>query len=596
MYPNFIAIDTEATGLCTWRGHRMFACAGTFADGRQLYWYKDFEDLQKILEDTAYDKVFQNAKFDLQMLEASGFKVKGHVWDTIILAHLLDGRQQLSLDALAKRYLPLHRSKITDEVNQWFDDNKVKKEDRGTSFDKLPLDLLKRRCKGDATLTALLFIKMYKTAKSTFPFLLDQEHRLIAVVKKAEKRGLNVDIEEAIQQRMYLKSILNDTQVFFDDYLGREVNINSTKIQQEIIEKANITRLITELTPKTKVPKLSSENLRAIGHPVAQMLVLQKTAAYLHNTFIGQILNHTVDSVLHPGFNQCGTVSGRFSSSNPNLLNIPSEEGHLSEKETNEALEFTGINLAPHIKRIFKVRPGFAHIHSDKSKIEIAMLAHYSEDPALLHTIRAGEDIHGEISFRMFGTRDPQLRQRAKNVVFGYIYGAGDLVLARKIQGTLREARTYRMRLLTMCPGLKRWKQHLCVQLYDRGYIQTLHGRRHCLTSAESYMAVNRMCQGTAADEVKNRMRVIGEWFASEYPECTILLNIHDDLAAEVPIPLLPEVLPKYHKLMQETQMDYILPLVTKTSITYTNWAELNEVDTNAKGDIVYDFNTSTIG
>lgn len=588
--PNFVAIDTETTGLNLWQNDEVFTASAAFPSGRILFWRNSFEGLREILEDSTIDKVFQNAKFDWRGLEKlfPGLKIRGRVWDTMIFAHLMDGRsaqrKQLNLDYLSARYLPPSRRKVIQELDDWFAEHKVAKKDQGKHFTDLPPELLNKRCNSDAILTCLLFMKLYPVVVKEFALLLEQEHRLLPIVKRMEDRGLVVDPDEVIKQSIFFDEVIEDVTGFCEDILGWEgFNINSHDHQSAVLERTGILHLITKLTTKTKKKQIKERTLRDLHHPVAHMLLLGKKASDLNGKFLQQMQRfyHYTERgpIVHPHWNQVGTLSGRFSTSKPNLLNIPAEGGHLSEEEIEEAIDMTGIDFAPHIKRCFLCSPGYAHIHSDKEKVEVYMLAHYTKDPVMLEIMKSGLDIHEEISLRMFNSADKRLRVRAKAVVFGYIYGAGDGVIASNCRCSIPEAKEYRARLSHVCTGLERWKKELQRQLANLNYIVTDHGRRHYLLSSESYMAINRMCQGTAADEVKSRMVDIGEWFERDYPDCSIILNYHDDVGSEVPIELLEEVAPKYHELMEDTKIKYELPLPASLEATDTRWADLKDYE-----------------
>jgi DNA polymerase-1 len=539
------------------------------------------------MEDPNIDKVFFNAKFDWHMIDTLGINIKGNVWDVRILAHLINGRQKLNLDEVSKKHLPTMR-KVVTPIEDWFKDNGFNKAIWGENYDKLPPDLLQERCHSDTVITAKLFMKFWPTVAATFPRLLDQEHRLIPIVKKAETRGYLIDVEEAHRQHKELGRIIDETQIWLAGVTGNDnFNANAYNDQAMALEQAGLLWKITERTKKVKRPKLSAENLRNLHHPVAHMLLIAKQARMLRNTFIEQMLRFEVDGVLHPGFDPCGTLSGRFSSAKPNLLNIPGEGGHLTEEEEEERIECTGYDLAPHIKRIFKVREGYANIHSDKSKVEVRMVGHYTNDPTLKGILSSGEDIHAEISQRMFESTDSRLRVRSKAVVFGYIYGAGDATIGARTGGGRQEGRLYRTRLESLCPALPIWKKRLEEQIRARGYVLTDHGRRHYLYPGESYMAVNRMCQGTAGDEVKACMVRIGEDLVDEYPDSTVLINIHDDIGSEVPLEQLEEILPIYDDLMAQVSMPFNVPLPSDTKYTTTRWSDTKSPEYNEKGRLV---------
>lgn len=582
----FAAVDTESNGLSVWRGHRMFAASAAFPNGATKFWRGDFGGLRELLMDDTVDKVFHNAKHDLRMLEYSGFQVRGRVWDTMIFGHLLNGRMAgkgLALGQMAVRYLPSDKRKVVDEIDKWFDDNGYGKDERYEKFIDLPHNILEKRNVGDACLTRDLFMRMYTTVATTFPFLLEQEHKLIGVVKRMEERGIQIDYDAIEQQSEVFEDIIEDCQRHFEGVIGHDsFNINAKKDQMELLEKAGILHLITKFSKKTKLPTLDDYNLRQLHHPVSHMLLLGKAAMKMRNTFLAQMNDASVNGVLHASFNQLGTTTGRFSCSNPNLQNIPIEGDRrtsYTEDEANEAFEMTGTTYAPHLKRIFTCRKGFAHVHSDKKQAEMYMLGHYANDPTMVALFGRGTNIHEEICRELYGELTKGLKTRTKAVVFGYQYGAGLETLARKIGGSIADAIAAKNRLARVLPGLPLWKRNLEKEIRSRHYVQTIHGRRHYLTNSENYIAVNRMCQGTVGDEIKSRMIAIDDYGQSECPGVQILLNVHDDLGSEVPIEHVPKAVPDIKRIMEETSLPYKLALPSSIDITYTRWADLKEIE-----------------
>ncbi len=601
----YVAIDTETTGLNPWRGDRMFSVAAAFPTGRILYWRGEFGGLRELLEDEAVDKVFHNAKFDLRMLEFSGYKVRGRVWDTMIFGHLLDGDQSLKLENMAKRYLPRARWKVVDELNTWFDDNGIPKAKRGRHFADLPPGILEKRNTGDAVSTMLLFQKFYHTVAVTFPLLLEQEHNLIPVVKKMENRGIVVDYDEVHRQMDEYAAMVDDVVLFCEGVVGWEgFNLNSKAHQEELLDKAGLLDQIQERT-KTGHKRLNDWNLRLLRHPVAHMLMMGKAAAKMRDTFLDQAERLSVPTkidglagnygVLHTTYNQTGTVTGRFSSSGPNLQNIPiegSQGGRTSytNEEAADSFESTGIEFSPHIKNIFVVRPGFAHVHSDKSRAEMMMLAHYTKDPVLIEMVQKS-DPHTEICMRLFGSVTKGLRTRAKIVVFGFMYGAGDKTLALKIGDTIEVARDTRRRLEKQIPSLNGWRNEMRDRLKDCGYVVSSYGRRYYLKVSEniefdeSYMSVNRMCQGTVGDEIKSRMIALDNMYRSECPDCCMILNIHDDLGTEVPLDEVHRMAPRIYNVMCQTGIKFNVPMPSSCDITFDRWANLKEIKWSDNGE-----------
>ncbi len=601
----FCAIDFETTGLYRYAGDYPFAAAVSFPNGESLY----FRDaalydgrLKSIMEDPELDKVFHNEKFDWGMSNVLGIHPRGKMWDTGVLCHLLDGRDAaggLNLDMCTRKYLPAQYRKLVDEIHAWFDANGysgVKDKERYGHFQDLPDDIRRRRVVGDAEITLRLFMRLFPTVQAAFPLLLDLERRLTPAVKAMEDRGILADSEEIELQRVHFTQIVDEVSFFAERVLGREwFNINSPVDQRDLLIQAGIYDQILEVTKPAKnrkstkpfVPKkkMDAWNLQQLHHPVAAMLLVGKMAQKMISPFLSQALEFLVDGVLHANFNQIGTVSGRFSCAEPNLQNIPVEgeyKASYTEEEARELFEMTGYQFAPHIKRIFPVRPGFCHIHADKKQAEMVALAHYSKSQKMIDAFIRGESIHNVICQELFGQITKGLKQRSKACTFGYQYGAGLPPLAKKINGTIAEAGRLKQRYAMVFPDLPRWIRELTQEIRTRGYVQTDHGRRHYLWANEDYMAVNRVCQGHIGDEVKGRMVAIYE-AAQTGPlkgaGVTTVLNIHDDLANEVPIENAPEVGPILYKIMQETLIEHRCPMPSSMDITFKRWSDLKEID-----------------
>lgn len=596
--PNCVAIDTETNGINPWRGDRMFSCAAAFPNGRRLFWRDEFSGLRELLADPTVDKVFHNADFDLRMLEFSGFEVKGKVWDTMIFCHLLDGRDAtlagLRLDDMSRKYLPREYRKQTEDIKKFFADEKGKVNKATVDFTKLPPELLRSRNIGDANLTLRLFSRMYATVRKTFPLLLDQEHRLLPVVKRMKDRGILVDAAEIARQEEYFTDIIEDVRMHCEGILGGDewFNVNSRKHLEILFRKINVWHRFTERTqPSKRHPKgqlrFTERTIRDTHHPTGHMILLGKAAAKMRDTFLSAAIEHQTDGVLHPSFKQLGTTTGRFSCAEPNLMNIPREGRQRTastDDEAAEVIEATGVDYAPQIKRIFKVRPGFLHMHSDKAQAEVRMLAHYANDKKLMEGFAQGGSIHDFLCKLLFdGEVNSTLKIREKAVLFGYQYGAGAPTIAKNINSTVAEASAIRKKLATMLPALPAWRKKLESELEDNGYVKTIHGRRHYLYRGEAYMTVNRMCQGTVGDDVKSRMVALDEWIESNgYRDAaTIIIMVHDDVCIEVREDVAPEVVPELVRIMNEVdpRTPYLLPMPADCGIAYDHWGNKRDVE-----------------
>lgn len=606
--PAYCSVDTETTGLNVYRGDRPFCCSVSFPSGQSYFWrwdpdtfefakgpeQADPEMLPRILADASVDKVMHNAKFDIKMLRAAGMPVEGRVWDTGTLCHLLDGRNaegdRLSLDSLTKKYLPNEPPKVTKPIDDYF--ASVPKEMR--NFMHLPSKLLYERNMGDTVLTRKLFERVFTTVNNAFPYLNDMERRLMPIVLQAEDRGLLTDPSEAAAQIRFLQDIIEDVELFAMGMLDwGDWNINSNDHQAALLKASGVYDRITTFTKPKKdrtskkpfVPrrKLDSRTLLDLHSPAAYMLLAGKAAAKMISPFLTSVLEDAINGVIHPSYLQNGTVGSRFSCRGPNLQNIPVEgdrKAQYTESEDAEVWQYTDWRVGQHIKRVFCCRPGFCHIHVDKKQAEMFALGHYTRDRALIEILNSGQSVHDGMCLKLFGEITKGLKQRSKAVTFGYQYGAGIDTTAKKAMCDIAEARRIRAKLGSLFSQLDPWKQRLALEIAQRGYVSTDTGRRYYLRQDESYMAVNRICQGHVGDELKGRMVDIGEYFIVHgFTDCRILMNIHDELAVECPIVQLPVVGPLVYKLMLDSHVEHVVPIPSDLEVTFTRWADLKLVE-----------------
>ena len=559
-----------------WHGARMFAASAVFPSGRILFWRDEFSGLKELCEDTAVEKVFHNSKFDIRMLEWAGIIVKGKIHDTMGIGHLIDASQRAqSLDKMATRYLSPARQKIVVEIDTWFKDHKISNKQR--YFNDLPPELLKRRCIGDSTATLLLMDKLYPYIKKNHLSLYEREMDLVWVIKDMEDRGVCVDMEELKRQQDFLSDVIDDAILTCEGILGRELNPNSYNDKVAMLAQADMLRLITKRT-KTGKYQLTKDILQALPqHPVPQLLLRIAMATKLTGTFLAQVERFQVDGVLHASFNQFGTVTGRLSSSKPNLQNIPTEGGHLSTTEIAKDLEDNP--LAPHIKRVFVCRPGYVHQHCDKKQIEVRMLLHYAKDPVGKAIIESGRHIHTEMCREIFGEVNEGLKVRAKSVVFGWAYGMGATTLSEELLCSKTQARSYFRMFEKAFPNVAKQKRVWMGHLSERGYVETIHGRKYRIPEHKDYVCTNYVCQGTAADELKDNMVDMDKNILVHYPDVHMLLQIHDELVFEIPYNQVEEVAPKIQAEMDTSRVEYFIPMTSSSEFTKTRWSELQDMD-----------------
>jgi DNA polymerase I len=555
-------------------GLRAFAACAVFPSGKTVYCRGDLSSIKKIVEDASLEKIFFNANYDVGVLENMGMTVRGKIHDARIMCHLVDPRTRpKSLDVYSTKFL--RERKSVDELQQWFKEHKIRKAEQGTSYAKVAPDLLKRYCIQDTTLTLKLFYKLLPIVQHEYSWLYDRESRVLSCVKKMRDRGVIIDWQEWEAQHEYLSGIIEETQLDLEGFIGRELNPASRNDVEELLGQHGLLKRITEKT-KTGALSFSEDSLRELNHLVAFTLIRHRKAKTLRDRFLNNIRDNAVGDTLHAQFDLCGTLSGRFSCSAPNLMNIPREGDQLTPEEIEAMYDEP---VGAHIKRLFRARPGYVNAHSDKKQVEVRFLVHYAQDAVAEEMITKGEGLHFEICKRMFGKADPKLKQRAKQIVFGWQYGMSMNTLSKRLSCTRADAQEYFRLFETVFPKARSIRQRWEDQVHERGFIITDHGRKHYLSNRECYMSINRMCQGTAADELKDNMVMCHEFFEAEAPECSVLLNIHDDLGSEIPAERLRELLPKYHEMMCSSKLPWYLPMPSETEITPINgrWADKKE-------------------
>jgi DNA polymerase-1 len=579
---NYICIDVETTGLHTWEGHKIFAVAAVWPDGKIRFWRDDFEGLKELCEDLTIAKVFHNAAFDVGMLKAMGIEVKGAIFDTMLFGWCLHSSWPQNLDFMCRQYLPPRFAKVVDELNQWFDEHKIPKSKRGLSFNILPPELLKKRVVGDAASTCALFKVLFEKVMSQYGRVCIQEHRLLPITSSMVQHGLMINAEEIKRQEGEIMAQLEEIYEYFYGIMGEGFIPTSPKHIRDLFVKTGLDGHCGRTA--SGMIATDSWSLRQIHHPISANLLAMRGLEKRLNTFVRPLREEAVDDIIHPNFRQTGTATGRYSCAKPNMMNVPSESERMttfSDEEAAELEEWAGTAVASHIHKLIRCRPGYCHIHSDKSKVEVAMFAHYAKDEILIQALKEGKDIHSEICKLLFGEETKGKRVRSKAIIFGKLYGAGARVIARNAACSLEEAQNLIALLDARMPALKGWSAQLTRQIRTTGYVETDFGNRYYIAPQDSYKAVNYMCQGTAALEVKSRMIALTEAFRERGWEndVRVIVQVHDDIGVEAPIELFPEVAPLMHQIMEETSMEYRVPLPASLEATVTNWGELQKID-----------------
>lgn len=465
----------------------------------------------------------QNLKFDRHILENWGIAPRCRPWDTMVAAWLLDAeRSAFNLEALAEAYLG-YRGIEYDEVVP-----------KGSTFDKVPLAQAARYAAEDADLTVRLKLRFEpELARAGLADLFrDVEMPLLPVLGDMERTGIRVDPEELRRYGRELDIALRDIEAEIYRLVGHEFNIASTKQLQEVLftERKLQTGKKTKTGYSTDISVL--EEL-AREDPVPERILRHRTLAKLKSTYVDSLAGLAgPDGRIHTHFVQTGAATGRLSSRDPNLQNIP-----IREEEGRR------------IRNAFSADPGNLLVSADYSQIELVVFAHLSGDPELRRAFAEGADIHRRTASLIFGIPESQVgpdqRRIAKTINFGVVYGMSAFRLSNELGIGRGDAQRFIDAYFERYAGVRRFMDTTIAAAEKEGFVRTLLGRRRPVPAVASRnktekqaaerVAVNTPIQGSAADIVKLAMLRVRRALNERVPEARLLLQVHDELIVEVP-------------------------------------------------------------
>lgn len=546
------AIDTETTDLnslqaelvcvsVAWQPGEAYCIPMEFPEGGEpgdrAY---VLEGLKPVLENPKIGKCGQNIKYDMIVLSQHGIELQGVEFDTMVASYVLNpsGREH-NLDALALEYLQVKKIPITDLIGSGKGQRNMR---------DVPLEDVARYACEDADMTWRLRDLLEPRLKEaeTWELFEKVEVPLIAVLKEMEQAGVYLDLTLLQQMSREMdRQLLSLTQEIHT-LAGEVFNINSTQqLGRILFEKLEIQKdLGIKRVRKTKTGYSTDvaalEQFRA--HVLVGKILEYRQLAKLKSTYVDalpQLVNPKTRRV-HTSYNQAVTATGRLSSSNPNLQNIPART-----------------ELGREIRKAFIAEGEDRCILSaDYSQIELRILAHLSQDATLIQSFRAGEDVHRRTASLIFGVPPEQVtaeqRARAKTINFGVIYGMGPTRLAREIDISLEEAREFIERYFATYPGVHHYTVETIRKAKDQEYVTTLLGRRRYLPelfndnqgvrAAAENMAINTPVQGSSADIIKLAMINIRDRLRQERLTAQMILQVHDELVFEMPVAELEQV------------------------------------------------------
>ncbi|MFU2128243.1 DNA polymerase I [Gallibacterium anatis] len=573
---SLFAIDTETNSL-NYMQAKLVGLSFALEDGeaaylplqhhyldcpQQLSWKTVLAALKTVLEDPNIKKVGQNLKYDLTILARHGVELQGVVYDTMLESYTLDSTGRHNMDDLAKRFL--HHDTIH------FEDLAGKGKGQLT-FDQIEIDKAAEYAAEDADVTFKLHQVLWPQLNQT-PSLVklftEVELPLSQVLARMERNGVLIDSDLLYQQSQEINARLIQLEQQAHQLAGQAFNLASTKQLQEILF-GKLGLPVLKKTPKG-APSTNEEVLEELAyeHELPKLLVEHRGFSKLKSTYtdkLPQMIDPNTGRV-HTSYHQAVTITGRLSSSDPNLQNIPtrSEEGRK-------------------IRQAFIAPQGFKVVAADYSQIELRIMAHLSADAGLAYAFSHGLDVHRSTAAEVFDVPLEQVtsqqRYRAKAINFGLIYGMSAFGLARQLQIPRNEAQTYIDRYFHRYPGVKQFMNDIQEKAKQQGYVETLLGRRLYLPELKSSngmrrkaaerVAINAPMQGTAADIIKKAMIDIDRFIADK-EDIRMIMQVHDELVFEVKEDKV-EYYEKIIKDMMENAVKLSVPLIVEVNFG-DNW------------------------
>jgi DNA polymerase-1 len=484
--------------------------------------------LRELLEDPAVRKSAQNGKYDLLVLRRAGVALGGLDFDTSIASYVLDpGRRAHTLDVLALEFLQ-HRVTTLEEL--------CGKARAAIPYDQVPTECATAYAAEHADITLRLReeFEPQLEAMSVRRLFDEIEMPLLPVLADMEWSGILIDVEGFADLKRRFVGERRRLETEIHAVAGMEFNINSPLQLREILfEKLQLPVLKkTPSGPSTDASVL--QQLADAGHELPVLLMEYREVTKLENTYIDAlpVLLNPRTGRLHTTFNQAAAATGRLSSNDPNLQNIPIRR-----------------ELGRDIRRLFIARPGWKLLSADYSQIELRLLAHLSGDEAFVQAFRAGGDIHRQTAALIFETEvsdvTAEMRARAKTINFATIYGQGPHALSQQLKITHAEARAFIDRYFERFTGVRRYLDSSVEVARQHGYVQTIFGRRRYVPEVRERnfnirafgerIAANSPIQGSAADLIKIAMTRVSAALRAGGLKSVMLLQVHDELVFESP-------------------------------------------------------------
>lgn len=575
----YFAFDTETTSLDYMQAKLVgvsFACtAGQAAyvpfghdylgAPAQLSQEQVLGALKPLLENPQIKKLGQHIKYDVHVLANVGIHLQGIAYDSMLEGFVVNSTTLQDMDTLAKLYLQHTTITYSDLAG---------KGAKALTFNQIAVEKAAPYAAEDADITLRLHQTLFPQIQSDSGLLnvyTNIEMPLLPVLQTIERTGALIDSKLLQQQSLELAAQLEQLQKDAYTLAGEEFNLGSPKQLGDILfTKLKIPALKKTATGQASTAEEVLQEL-ALDYPLPKLILEHRSLAKLKSTYTDK-LPHMINPVtgrVHTSYHQAGAATGRFSSTDPNLQNIPikTAEGR-------------------RIRQAFIAPPGYKIVAADYSQIELRIMAHLSQDAGLLTAFSNAQDVHRATAAEVFGVPLAQVsqdqRRSAKAINFGLIYGMSAFGLAKQLHIGRKDAQRYIDVYFARYPGVKRYMDETRSLAYEQGYVSTLCGRRLYLPDIRSgdrvrrqgaeRTAINAPMQGTAADIIKMAMVQVDNYLHREHINARIIMQVHDELVFEVEESIVAELTPKLCNLMSGV-INLDVPLLVEAGVG-NNWDE----------------------
>ncbi|NQZ49932.1 MAG: DNA polymerase I, partial [Moritella sp.] len=523
--------------------------------------------LKTLLEDSNAKKVGQNLKYDKSVLANYGINLAGIAYDTMIESYVYNSiATRHDMDSLADKYLG-HKTISFEEIA-----GKGKKQ---LTFNQIELEQASPYAAEDADVTLRLHNVLWKKieAEPTLVALFNEvELPLVSILSTVERQGVLIDKSKLDAQSVELGARMLELEAKAHEIAEQPFNLSSPKQLQEILF-VQMELLVIKKTPKG-APSTAEDVLQelALNYPLPKIILEYRSLSKLKSTYTDKLptLIEEKTGRVHTSYHQAVTATGRLSSSDPNLQNIPVRAGE-----------------GRRIRQAFIPETGYKYVAVDYSQIELRIMAHLSQDKGLLTAFSEGKDIHRATAAEVFSVEldavTSDQRRSAKAINFGLIYGMSAFGLGRQLNIPQKEAKQYMTRYFERYPGVLTYMDETRKVAKDKGYVETLSGRRLYLPEinarnkmrqmAAERAAINAPMQGTASDIIKKAMINVAGWMETvETDSIRMLMQVHDELVFEIKAEHVEAYVVKIKELMAAA-MSLDVPLLAEAGVG-DNWDE----------------------